>query len=587
MSTVRCRTVSAPMTLRCSRVSLASSCHVKPPDMLEGGMRSPLFFVLFLLACRLPAQTQIIITEVHPTPASGEPEWIEVANLHDRPATMRAWYVCDNRTCMPLSDVTIAAGGLLVITSDAEALSESRYVPGTTTVIECRLPSLNNSVDRVELRSADSAVIDSVTYDVRRHIRGRSIERCGQWEGGKIIYGSTWAASMQRDSASCGVLNSCITLPNDLRVMPIIVGDSSLLIAIRNSGAQTSEPRRYNVRLGDFRSGGMLRPLEPGRSFEFVIERSMMSQRAEVHQTMLAVSIDGGDDRPENDTAESTITLPPLPGRLTISEIMAEPDDRQSEYIEIWNGTGQRVDLAGWSIGDASGRRCLILPPAAVLPNAYLAVGADSAVGSMAEVGNWTLMRPALNVNAVSDTVALRTPEGLEVDRTPYDKDSHADILTTRGRSLERRAPWSASVDVAAWTTCTHPSGGTPGRPNSIGRPPAIISGMKSWPDPCSADESSVAYPCIISWQQTIEQGIGRLRIFRLDGVQVAEVLNGELIGQSGAVVWDVRDAATGMAVAIGSYVAVLECTSLTTPEQHVDRCLINVGESAFVPGKR
>ena len=91
----------------------------------------------------------------------------------------------------------------------------------------------------------------------------------------------------------------------------------------------------------------------------------------------------------------------------------------------------------------------------------------------------------------------------------------------------------------------------------------------------------------MISWEQPIEQGIGRLRIFRLDGVQVAELLNGELIGRSGTATWDLRDDVTRMPVGIGSYVAVLECTSLITPEHHVQRCLVNVGQSDVPPSKR
>jgi hypothetical protein len=75
--------------------------------------------------------------------------------------------------------------------------------------------------------------------------------------------------------------------------------------------------------------------------------------------------------------------------------------------------------------------------------------------------------------------------------------------------------------------------------------------------------------------------------VYRSDGVFVAELLNGELIGNRGSAVWDGRDARTGAAATVGIYVAVLECSLIATPGMHVDRCIINVGQSDDVVRKR
>ncbi len=533
------------------------------------------------------ASAQLIITEVHPTPASGEPEWVECVNIGGRSLRLTSWMICDSRTCAPLQDITIAAGGFAVITSDAEALAESRSIPADVAVIECRLPSLNNSVDRVELRRADSSIVDTVTYDVRRHVRGRSVERCGEWADGTVRYAFSWDASQRRDSASCGMLNSCVLLPHDVRLMPLQVLDSSITIVMLNAGLATSAARRYVIDVGAERLRGDIPPLEPGRSTDVTIDRAGIGAADTVRRLDLRAVIESDDDRPENDTLETNITVAPLWPAVSISEMMAEPDDRQSEYVELWNGTTKPVDLAGWTLEDASGRRCAILSPAVILPKAYMAISTDTSLTRMPNLGYWTLMRPAMNINAVTDTVMLRTSEGLVVDRVAYDDDAHVSILSTRARSLERRAPWSIAGGVAAWTTCVDPSGGTPGRPNSIGVPPPVIAGMRSWPDPCSAVASSAFYPCVITWEQPIEQGIGRLRIFRLDGMEVAELFNGEIIGRSGSAMWNLRDDTTGAPVSVGTYVAVFECTALAATVHHVERCLVNVGQSDVMPMKR
>lgn len=534
------------------------------------------------------APSQMVITEVHPTPSSGEPEWVECVNTSPRAVRLDGWMVCDNRTCTALGSVSVPAGGFVVLVRDAEALSEVRTVPPPVVVIECALPSLNNSVDRVELRRIDSTLIDSVTYDVRRNIRGVSIERCGTWTSGVVTYEHTWGPSMRRDSASCGMLNSCVRLPMDLRVMPATMQDTAIVISVVNLGQQTSPSRQRSIDAGDLRLRDEMPELEPGRMDEIRLDIRDIGRRDTVRSVILTVTLGSPDDRPDNDTIEQMMLMPTIEPRITITEMMAEPDDRQSEYIEIWNGTPNTLDLGGWTLQDASKKRATILPPARIESGGYLAVAADTTIVRMAPAGQWTLMRPALNINATTDTITLRTPQGLVVDRVPYDDDAHVNILTTRGIALERRIPWTSTPEQgASWTSSTDMSGGTPGRANSIGRPPPVISGLRSWPDPCSAVQSSSRYPCLISWQQPLEQCIGRLRVYRSDGVFVAELLNGELIGNSGSVVWDVRDARTGAPAAVGIYVAVLECSQISTPGMHVERCLINVGQSDGQARKR
>lgn len=540
------------------------------------------------LAVAVPAGAQLLITEIHPTPSSGEPEWVECVNTGTRPVRLDGWRVCDNRTCVEIPPLTLAAGGFLVLVRDAEALAEARPIPAITLIAECPLPSLNNSVDRIELRRADSSIVDSVTYDVRKNVRGVSIERCGVWQNGLVIYDDVWGPCMRRDSASCGSLNSCVRLPNDVRVLPITVEDSSVTISFMNVGSLPSGQHRRAVDCGSVRLRDVLPALDPQQIDRMRIERSSIGLHDTVRTVTLRVVISSADDRPENDTLEQMLLMPPAEPRITITEMMAEPADGQSEYVEVWNGTPGEIDVAGWILEDASGKRAMIMPPSLIESGGYLAVAADTIIARMSGVGAWTLMRPSVNINSTTDTIVLRTPQGLVVDRVPYDSRNHVQILTTRGIALERRTPWSNNpLEAASWTSSTDASGGTPGRSNSIGRPPPVITGMRSWPDPCSAVESSSRYPCMITWEQPLEQGIGRLRIYRADGTAVAELLNGQLIGNSGSAVWDVRDGTTGAPVPVGIYIAVLEFTSLQTPQHHVDGCIINVGQTDEVMRKR
>jgi len=85
---------------------------------------------------------QILITEIHPTPAAGEPEWVECVVQMFGPVCLDTIQVCDNRTCSRLPRVEVDKGACLVLTRDKDALRESRRIPDGVVVIECALPSL-------------------------------------------------------------------------------------------------------------------------------------------------------------------------------------------------------------------------------------------------------------------------------------------------------------------------------------------------------------------------------------------------------------------------------------------------------------
>ena len=143
---------------------------------------------------------QILITEIHPTPAAGEPEWVECTIQTTGPVRLDTLQVCDNRSCARLPNVRIENGACFVLTRDEQALRETRQVPAGVVIVECALPSLNNTTDRVELRRADSLILDVTAYNIRPEERGRSIERHGTIENGVVTYGSHWSASAAFDS---------------------------------------------------------------------------------------------------------------------------------------------------------------------------------------------------------------------------------------------------------------------------------------------------------------------------------------------------------------------------------------------------
>jgi hypothetical protein len=66
------------------------------------------------------------------------------------------------------------------------------------------------------------------------------------------------------------------------------------------------------------------------------------------------VALSRGDDRAVNDTADAVIYVPPPTSLVSITEVMLAPLSGQCDYVEVYNGTQDTIDLDGWMLADLS-----------------------------------------------------------------------------------------------------------------------------------------------------------------------------------------------------------------------------------------
>ena len=158
-------------------------------------------------------------------------------------------------------------------------------------------------------------------------------------------------------------------------------------------------------------------------------------------------------------------------GDVVVSEIMADPSPPvklpESEYLEITNRTGDSLFAGGWHLIAGS--------DSATLPSRWLQPGEivilcsppkTTLFGGMGEVLGITSF-PSLNDGG--ETIALRDATGALIHAVPFTPALYNDVLRSGGG-------WSAELtDMAnpfnvpvAWRASLDPSGGTPGRANSL-----------------------------------------------------------------------------------------------------------------------
>jgi hypothetical protein len=544
-----------------------------------------------LLALHAQAPSQILITEMQPVPAAGEPEWVEVENLGARAVRLEGWLLCDARSCVRVPEKgmagglqqvsTVAAHGRLILTRDAEALLECRVIPAGVPVIELALPSLNNSTETVELRDEDSVLVDVMRYNMKQHIKGRSLEREGREEADRVVYDTVWASCVAADSATCGALNSQVHLPRDRRVEGIVVYDAEIGIGFVNHGLQSMPGANVSIRgsPGGLSLATTIVGLLPGERTEWRVPLTSLGWPDRQGALDLRVVIREKDDLTTNDSLEYLLDLPPPPGVVTLTELMFDPWPEVKDYVEVANLADDTVALTGWIIEDAAGVRSVVSTLTNVSPHGYAVISSSDAVRGMMDSGGPGICKPAMDLNVSGDRVVLRSPAGFLVDEVTYHPDWHQNALpSSKGVSLEKLDPQLVSAVSTSWTSSGALRGGTPGAPNSVKVEVSTTFDLHATPSPFSSDRTSTRHPSIIGFTQPFRHAIASLTIRSPSGALIRSLLNATFTGSEGAVAWDGLDDA-GQRVIPGPYVAVLECVDAASSSTHRAVCLVVVGE--------
>lgn len=158
-------------------------------------------------------------------------------------------------------------------------------------------------------------------------------------------------------------------------------------------------------------------------------------------------------------------------GSIVINEIMARPSPPVGlpsvEYIELFNRTSSPISLNGWRIrGNTS---YVNIPNASIEPNGYLLLSGTSGASAMSQFGNaiGVTSFPTLLVGGMF--LAIYDNNNKVISWVEYSDTWYGDaIKKAGGYSLERIDPDNLVVGKKNWIASNDPSGGTPGRENSV-----------------------------------------------------------------------------------------------------------------------
>ncbi len=158
-------------------------------------------------------------------------------------------------------------------------------------------------------------------------------------------------------------------------------------------------------------------------------------------------------------------------GKVIISEIYSDPTPSNGlpeyEYLELFNGYHESVNLHNWKISDGSATGTIL--NVVLQPNEYLILCQSASkahfelFGKVQGLTTWPIL------NNKSDNITLRNESGEIMDAISYNLDAFPEKEKSNGGwSVEIVDPWLFCRGFENWRFSTHPIGGTPGTENSV-----------------------------------------------------------------------------------------------------------------------
>jgi len=558
----------------------------------------------------LPAQSSsgtpyppgaLIINEIHAAPDDTQAEFIEVLNRSDTLVPLTdVSYADGNEDFDPVlpsgrPDVTsaLAPGQYLVLVRDSVAAA--RAFPGLWETDDASVviappgwEGLNNGGDDVFIRIG-TQISDRVTYESNLQ-RGLSLERIDP-----NAPSAEFNFLPSTDTASPGERNTRFDPDTEAPLMvfaeeisPSADGSERLEIfmseSVRTEGVDASA---FQVQDRPVRE---VTVSDDGRVIRVVPTTKLSGASAGV--TVRAVGL---SDRTGNRRSADTVSvaLQAKEGHLRITEIMYDPRTDafdgwpdQTEYVEIANTSDRRLTLHRMVLTGASDehgerdRLATVTRRLALAPGRYAVLYAAGDLPGDTQATRLSALHQAFpsssDVDAVwfeesasslrlrnsGRSILVRASTGTLLDSVRYDPGWHvSDLASTDGVSLSRISATASSNRAEAWTSSTHPDGGTPGSANEVMLPPSPRSaaGVTVSPSPFSIQRDGATR---IQYRLQEPAGTLRVRIFDAHGRPIRTLVNSRRSASTGEIIWDGRTD-TGRVVRMGIYIVLFESVDI------------------------
>ncbi len=426
----------------------------------------------------------IVISEImyDPTPSVylPEAEYLELFNNSDQDIIMSGWNLFVGKKMYNIPNYTLKTGEYVLLTKDVTLFTD-------VNVLQVNITSLSNSGTTLRIENSSEDIINSIYYNSKMF--SESAKKDGGWSLELInpkndcIKKENWDGSKNINGGTPGLANSITNLqyfPDvSTDVIKVVTNDdvSSLAITFSHFIAESSlllktdYPNTYNLSSNNSADG----------SSEVVIDLS-----SSIGGDINYFVFDGLKSCDGNIVKNDTIWLSQfqniLVGDIKVNEVMFNPKEGSSDFVELYNVSDKFLSLRSASIGNfiiegtsmsSDNVKKITTDNIIFAPKSYLVITTDAqSTIETYHSGNrqkYVEISSMPSLNNTQGNIAVFNPSLEFVDAMVYNDEMFSESTKKDGDwSLELINPDNNCIEIGNWDGSSDALGATPGLENSI-----------------------------------------------------------------------------------------------------------------------
>jgi hypothetical protein len=519
------------------------------------------------LVSDIPENGDIIITEfmTDPSPSIGlaEVEYIEIFNSSAKYFNLHGWKIGDSSGDGTLLDGWIMPNEYIILCSTG-SLPEYPNGVGATS-----FPSLNNAGDDIVLKFNSGEVIDKVSYTDKWYLDeikkegGYSLERINL--NAKCSMSTNWKASVSPNGGTPGLINSVNDTISDSEEPSIISVLALTPYEIEVNFNEGMDSLSIINSTLTFQPNLSIDSIKISTKFPSII--SIQFEDSIVGSKEYEIVFDHISDCSNNSTLLKNIFARPEKaekGDLIINEILFDPLEGGSDFIEIYNTSEKLIDLNDWAFAnyyhDTISNIKTVNEHYFLKSKEYVAISSDTLFlkQNYSKVGElFQSDLPSYNID--SSSVYLLFKDEV-MDKVSYHQDWHFKLIENpKGKSLERINVKNESNSSSNWHSASESVGfATPGLENSQLQKGEFSGDFSYSSKTISPDNDGFEDLLSVNYKLKTSQMVGTFTIYDDNGRVVKSLFKNNLFGNEGSFSWDgITD--EQLKARIGIYIGVFE----------------------------
>lgn len=271
-------------------------------------------------------------------------------------------------------------------------------------------------------------------------------------------------------------------------------------------------------------------------------------------------------DKPFEDNEISfALSQNPLPGEISINEVLFNPISGGVDFVELYNNSEKYFNITGFSLTNQSFASATISENAKslFLPGEYRIICPD--LEQLCSV--YLCQQDAAIQNTLPSlpddegSIVLKTKEGITIDSVHYDENMHySELVSNEGVSLERINPDNLSTEKSNWHSAAETAGfATPGFQNSQYRETNESNSFFSLdPELFSPDNDGYYDQLNLIFTTDLPGYLCNIQVFDASGRFIQTIADQALLGTKSTFSWNGTNQA-GKLVKAGIYIVFAE----------------------------